>query len=59
MKAVRFHDHGARDVLSYEEVATPSLVSIRVRACALNYLDLWQRCGIPSVSLSILILTEW
>ena len=45
MKAVRFHEHGGLDVLRYEDVAdpepAPGEVLIKVRACALNHLDLW------------------
>src|SRR5436305_6297055 len=55
MKAVRFHQHGGPDVLSYEEAPEPELapgeVLIRVRACALNHLDLWERRGLPRVTI--------
>ncbi|MEO2195933.1 MAG: zinc-binding dehydrogenase, partial [bacterium] len=55
MKAVRFHEHGGLDVLRQEEVPDPEPgpgeVLIRVRTCALNHLDLWQRRGIPGVRL--------
>jgi NADPH:quinone reductase-like Zn-dependent oxidoreductase len=55
MKAVRFHEHGDPGVLRYEEVPDPDLVSgevlVRVRACALNYLDLWERRGLPRVTI--------
>lgn len=55
MKAVRFHEHGGLDVLRCEEVPdpepAPGEVLVRVRACALNHLDLWQRRGIPGVPL--------
>ena len=51
MKAIRIHEHGAPEVLRYEDipepVAGPHQVLVRVRACALNHLDLWVRCGIP------------
>jgi len=51
MKAVTFHEHGGVEVLKYEDVPEPKLrsteVLIRVRACALNHLDLWLRRGIP------------
>jgi len=53
MKAVRFHQHGGPEVLRYEEAPEPDLaageVLVRVRACALNHLDLWGRRGLPGV----------
>lgn len=53
MKAVRFHEHGGPEVLRYEEAPEPvpreGEVLVRVRACALNHLDLWQRRGIERV----------
>jgi NADPH:quinone reductase-like Zn-dependent oxidoreductase len=53
MKAVRFHRHGGPEVLQYEDapdpVASPGRAIVRVRACALNHLDLWQRRGIDRV----------
>ena len=49
MKAVRFHQHGGPEVLRYEDVPEPDPgpgdVLVRVRACALNHLDLWERRG--------------
>lgn len=55
MKAVYFERHGERDVLRYGEVpepqAVPGSVVIRVRACALNYLDIWVRRGWPGLKL--------
>ena len=57
MKAVRFHVHGGPDVLRYEEATDPEPVPgraiIRVRACALNHLDLWQRRGLPRVRIPL------
>ncbi len=53
MKSIRFHEHGGPEVLRYEEapdpVAGPGEAIVRVRACALNYLDIWQRRGIERV----------
>ena len=55
MKAVRIHEFGGPEVLRYEDVPDPKLrkdqVLIRVRACALNHLDLWVRKGLPGVPL--------
>jgi len=53
MRAVRFHEHGDPDVLRCESAPDPVLppggVVVRVRACALNHLDLWQRRGLEHV----------
>ncbi len=53
MKAVRFHQHGGLEVLRYEDApepfSTPGRAIVRVRACALNHLDLWERRGIERV----------
>jgi len=55
MKAVRFHEQGGPDVLRYEDAPDPQVgpddVLVRVRACALNHLDLWVRSTLPRVSL--------
>ncbi len=55
MKAVRFHQHGGPEVLCYEDAPDPVLapgeVLVRVRACALNHLDVWARMGLRNVSI--------
>jgi NADPH:quinone reductase-like Zn-dependent oxidoreductase len=55
MKAVRFHQHGGPEVLRYEDAPEPELqpgeVLVRVRACALNHLDLWERRGLERVTI--------
>jgi len=52
MKAVVFHEHGGPEKLRFEEVEMPRIgpgeALIRVRACALNHLDIWIRQGIPA-----------
>jgi NADPH:quinone reductase-like Zn-dependent oxidoreductase len=49
MKAVRFHEHGGPEVLRYEDAPVPEVgpndALVRVRACALNHLDIWTRMG--------------
>jgi NADPH:quinone reductase-like Zn-dependent oxidoreductase len=53
VKAARIHQHGGPGVLVYEEVPEPAIragqVLVRVRACALNHLDLFVRAGIPGM----------
>jgi len=55
MKAVCFTEHGELDVLRYDTVPDPEpgagQVLIRVRACALNHLDIWVRRGWPGLKL--------
>jgi NADPH:quinone reductase-like Zn-dependent oxidoreductase len=55
MKAVRIHEFGGPEVLRYEEVPDPKprkdQVLVRVKACAMNHLDLWVRAGLPGVKL--------
>ena len=50
MKAVRFHEHGGIDVLKYEDAPEPKIqaneVLVKVKACALNHLDIWLRVGV-------------
>ena len=57
MKSARIHQHGGPDVLVYEEVAEPAIradqVLVRVRACALNHLDLFVRAGIPGMKFAM------
>jgi len=57
MKAIVFHQHGTPDVVKYEDAPEPSArpneVLIRVKACALNHLDLWVRRGIPGVPIPL------
>jgi NADPH:quinone reductase-like Zn-dependent oxidoreductase len=53
MKAARIHEHGGPEVLRIEDIPEPKLradqVLVRVRACALNHLDLFVRAGIPGM----------
>ena len=55
MKAVRFHRHGGPEVLQYEDAPDPEPKAdealVRVKACALNHLDIWARNGLPSVEI--------
>jgi len=57
VKAVRFHEHGGPEVLRYEDAPDPQPAEgraiVRVRACALNHLDLWERRGLDRVKLPL------
>jgi 2-desacetyl-2-hydroxyethyl bacteriochlorophyllide A dehydrogenase len=52
VKAVVFKEHGGPEKLVYEEFPRPTIgpqeVLIRVKACALNHLDIWVRQGNPA-----------
>ena len=57
MKAVRFHRHGGPEVLQYEDAPDPVPYAdealVRVKACALNHLDIWARNGLPNVEIPL------
>jgi NADPH:quinone reductase-like Zn-dependent oxidoreductase len=60
MKAVVFSEHGGPEVLRYTDVPEPQIgaaevndVLVRIRACALNHLDLWVRGGLPGVTIPL------
>jgi len=57
MKAIVFQQHGGPEVLKYVDAPEPTLcandVLVRVRACALNHLDLWVRRGLPNVPIPL------
>lgn len=55
MKAILFQEFGGPEVLLYRDIPDPKVridqVLVRVKACALNHLDLWVRKGLPGVNL--------
>ncbi len=57
MKAIRFHTHGGPEVLRYEDApdpaAAPGRAIVRVHACALNHLDIFERRGLDRVKLPL------
>ena len=57
MKAIQFQQHGGPEILKYIDAPDPTVrpneVLVRVRACALNRLDLWVRQGIPGVPIPL------
>ncbi|AFK55972.1 zinc-binding dehydrogenase [Tistrella mobilis] len=57
MKAVYFDTHGSLDALTYGEIADPvppaGWVKVKVGACALNYLDVFSRRGMPGIKVEL------
>lgn len=57
MKLARIHRHGGPEAIVYEDapepVIAPGEILVRVRACALNHLDLFVREGMPGVRISM------
>lgn len=57
MKAVYFKEHGGLDKLLYGERPAPRAGAgealVRVKACALNHLDIWLRGGIPGLAIPL------
>ncbi len=57
MKAIVFSAHGGPDVLRYTDVQEPKIgpteVLVKVRACALNHVDLWVRRGLPGIQIPL------
>lgn len=55
MKAVVFREHGGVDTLTYTDMEKPKIspyeVLVKVKACALNHLDIWVRQGLPGVEI--------
>ena len=55
MKAILFHQHGSSEVLEYTDFPTPEpqpgQILVRLRAAALNRLDIWVRNGWPGIKL--------
>ena len=57
LKALYFQEHGELDVVRFGEVPDPKpssgQVLVKVRACALNHLDVWVRRGWPGLKLAM------
>jgi NADPH:quinone reductase-like Zn-dependent oxidoreductase len=55
LNAILFHQHGNTDVLEYGDFPTPEpgpgQVLVRLKAAALNHLDIWVRNGWPGLKL--------
>lgn len=61
MKAIYFEGHGDADVLRYGDFPDPEIepgwVRVRVRACSLNYLDVFARRGLPGIEVPLPMIT--
>lgn len=57
MEAVFISKHGGPEVLEYGERPTPEPAKgelrVRIRACALNHLDIWVRNGLPGIEIPL------
>src|SRR5260370_38078522 len=57
MRAIVFQQPGGPEVLKYTDAPEPTIrsneVLVRVKACALNHLDIWVRRGIPGVPIPL------
>jgi NADPH:quinone reductase-like Zn-dependent oxidoreductase len=57
MKAAIFKQHGGPDVLEFTDVPAPTIraneVLIKVKACALNHLDIFVRNGMPGIEIPL------
>ena len=57
MRAVFFREHGGVEKFEYgylpEPAPGPGEVLVRVKACALNHLDVWTRQGMPGVKVPL------
>ena len=57
MKAIVFSGHGGSEVLRYTDVQEPKIgpteVLVKVRACALNHVDIWVRRGLPGIQIPL------
>ncbi len=61
MKAVVIHEHGGLDNLIFQDFPDPELrsgdVLVKVRAVALNYLDVFTRRGMPGIKIKMPMIT--
>ena len=57
MRAIRIHQHGGPEVLQLDEIEPlpprAGEVTVEVKACALNHLDLWVRKGLPNLTIEM------
>ncbi len=53
MKAIRIHEHGDAKVLKIDDIKEPQPgpqeVRVKIKASALNHMDLWVRNGMPGI----------
>jgi len=60
MKAIRIHHHGGPEVLKIDDIDVPKVqpghALVRVKAAAMNHMDLWVRKGLPGVKIPLPII---
>jgi NADPH:quinone reductase-like Zn-dependent oxidoreductase len=60
MKAIRIHAHGGPEVLKIDDIDVPKPRAehalVRIKAAAMNHMDLWVRKGMPGVKIPLPIV---
>jgi NADPH:quinone reductase-like Zn-dependent oxidoreductase len=60
MRAIRVHSHGGPEVLAIDDIQVPKIIPehalVRVKAAAMNHMDLWVRNGLPGVKIPLPII---
>ncbi len=60
MKAIRIHGHGGPEVLKIDDIDVPLVLPeqalVRVKAAAMNHMDLWVRKGLPGIKIPLPII---
>jgi NADPH:quinone reductase-like Zn-dependent oxidoreductase len=56
LNAIRIHQHGGSDQLRYEDTPEPKIISpgeviVKLKAAALNHIDIWTRLGVPGMAI--------
>lgn len=60
MNSIRIHAHGGPEVLRIDDIDAPQIPSghslVKIRAVAMNHMDLWVRKGMPGVKIPLPII---
>lgn len=60
MRAIRIHAHGGPEVLTIDDIEVPKIqpehALVKIKAVAMNHMDLWVRKGLPGVKIPLPII---